>query len=112
MCVLQDVLTDLSAECENLPIEGVSGACYAHKVNAHLNTTPLLCRPSQLCYVEEELCVSVEINAVLCPWLMQGMYQAAGYIYKKLVNDGILNQAFSIAPVRRGTEVGRHISIR
>ncbi|XP_026207558.1 sn1-specific diacylglycerol lipase beta [Anabas testudineus] len=55
---LKDVLTDLSAECENLPIEGVSGACYAHK----------------------------------------GMCQAAGYIYKKLVNDGILNQAFSIAP--------------
>ncbi|XP_053196849.1 diacylglycerol lipase-beta [Scomber japonicus] len=55
---LKDVLTDLSAECENLPIEGVTGACYAHK----------------------------------------GMSQAAGYIYKKLVNDGILNQAFSIAP--------------
>ncbi|CAL1616674.1 unnamed protein product [Knipowitschia caucasica] len=55
---LKDVLTDLSAECENLPLEGVSGACYAHK----------------------------------------GMCQAAGYIYKKLVNDGILSQAFSIAP--------------
>ncbi|KAJ4922172.1 hypothetical protein JOQ06_016507 [Pogonophryne albipinna] len=55
---LKDVLTDLSAECENLPIEGVLGSCYAHK----------------------------------------GMCQAAGYIYKKLVNDGILNQAFSIAP--------------
>uniref|UniRef100_A0A3B5KZK0 Diacylglycerol lipase-beta n=1 Tax=Xiphophorus couchianus TaxID=32473 RepID=A0A3B5KZK0_9TELE len=55
---LKDVLTDLSAECENLPVEGVSGACYAHK----------------------------------------GMCQAAGYIYKKLVNDGILNQAFSVVP--------------
>lgn len=55
---LKDVLTDLSAECENLPIEGVTGACYAHK----------------------------------------GMCQAAGYIYRKLVNDGILNQAFSVAP--------------
>ncbi|XP_043958350.1 diacylglycerol lipase-beta [Gambusia affinis] len=55
---LKDVLTDLSAECENLPVEGVSGTCYAHK----------------------------------------GMCQAAGYIYKKLVNDGILNQAFSVAP--------------
>ncbi|GAA6226013.1 sn1-specific diacylglycerol lipase beta [Lates japonicus] len=55
---LKDVLTDLSAECENLPIEGVSGACYAHK----------------------------------------GICQAASYIYKKLVNDGILNQAFSVAP--------------
>lgn len=29
----------------------------------------------------------------------QGISQAAGYIYKKLVNDGILRQAFSIAPV-------------
>uniref|UniRef100_A0A4W6FAP3 Diacylglycerol lipase-beta n=1 Tax=Lates calcarifer TaxID=8187 RepID=A0A4W6FAP3_LATCA len=46
---LKDVLTDLSAECENLPIEG-------------------------------------------------GICQAASYIYKKLVNDGILNQAFSVAP--------------
>ncbi|XP_077407579.1 diacylglycerol lipase-beta isoform X2 [Vanacampus margaritifer] len=55
---LKDVLTDLSAECENLPIDGVTGACYAHK----------------------------------------GISQAASYIYRKLVNDGILNQAFSIAP--------------
>ncbi|XP_056912325.1 diacylglycerol lipase-beta isoform X1 [Takifugu flavidus] len=55
---LKDVLTDLSAECENLPVEGVPGACYAHK----------------------------------------GISQAAGYIYKKLVNDGILNQALSIVP--------------
>lgn len=55
---LKDVLTDLSAECDNLPLEGVLGACYAHK----------------------------------------GICQAAGYIYKKLVNDGILTQAFSIAP--------------
>ncbi|XP_076027933.1 diacylglycerol lipase-beta [Genypterus blacodes] len=55
---LKDVLTDLSAECENLPIEGVSGPCYAHK----------------------------------------GISQAACYIYKKLMNDGILNQAFAIAP--------------
>lgn len=29
----------------------------------------------------------------------QGICQAASYIYKKLVNDGILNQAFSIVPV-------------
>lgn len=55
---LKDVLTDLSAECENLPIEGVPGACYAHK----------------------------------------GISQAAGFVYKKLVNDGILNQALSIVP--------------
>uniref|UniRef100_A0A8B9KWK8 Diacylglycerol lipase-beta n=1 Tax=Astyanax mexicanus TaxID=7994 RepID=A0A8B9KWK8_ASTMX len=58
---LKDALTDLSAECENLPVEGVSGACYAHK----------------------------------------GISQAANYIYKKLVNDGILSQAFSIAPEYR-----------
>ncbi|RXN31286.1 sn1-specific diacylglycerol lipase beta [Labeo rohita] len=55
---LKDVLTDLSAECENLSVEGVSGTCYAHK----------------------------------------GISQAAHYIYKKLVNDGILSQAFNIAP--------------
>ncbi|XP_012670112.2 diacylglycerol lipase-beta [Clupea harengus] len=58
---LKDVLTDLSAVCENLPIEGVSGASYAHK----------------------------------------GISQASHYIYKKLVNDGILRQAFSIAPEYR-----------
>ncbi|XP_016402928.1 sn1-specific diacylglycerol lipase beta-like [Sinocyclocheilus rhinocerous] len=59
VCVcLQDVLTDLSAECENLSVEGVSGTCYAHK----------------------------------------GICQAAHYIYKRLVNDGILSQAFNIAP--------------
>lgn len=55
---LKDVLTDLSAECENLTVEGMSGTCYAHK----------------------------------------GISQAANYIYKKLVNDGILSQAFNIAP--------------
>ncbi|KAJ8246358.1 hypothetical protein GJAV_G00266850 [Gymnothorax javanicus] len=55
---LEDALTDLSADCESLPVEGVSGTCYAHK----------------------------------------GITQAANYIYKKLINDGILNQAFSIAP--------------
>ncbi|KAJ8363824.1 hypothetical protein SKAU_G00126550 [Synaphobranchus kaupii] len=58
---LKDVLTDLSADCENLPIEGVTGDCYAHK----------------------------------------GITQAANYIYKKLINDGILNQAFTIAPEYR-----------
>uniref|UniRef100_A0A672M662 sn-1-specific diacylglycerol lipase n=1 Tax=Sinocyclocheilus grahami TaxID=75366 RepID=A0A672M662_SINGR len=55
---LKDVLTDLSAECENLSVEGVSGTCYAHK----------------------------------------GICQAARYIYKRLVNDGILSQGFNIAP--------------
>ncbi|KAJ8283944.1 hypothetical protein COCON_G00027940 [Conger conger] len=57
----RDVLTDLSADCENLPIEGVTGTCYAHK----------------------------------------GITQAATYIHKKLINDGILNQAFTIAPEYR-----------
>ncbi|XP_051912411.1 diacylglycerol lipase-beta-like isoform X1 [Hippocampus zosterae] len=57
---LKDALTDLSAECENMPIDGVTGACYAHK----------------------------------------GISQAASYIYRKLVNDGILNQAFSIVPYK------------
>ncbi|XP_066545751.1 diacylglycerol lipase-beta isoform X2 [Amia ocellicauda] len=58
---LRDVLTDLSADCESLPIDGVEGPCYAHK----------------------------------------GIMQAANYIYKKLINDGILNQAFTIAPEYR-----------
>ncbi|XP_062859416.1 diacylglycerol lipase-beta [Trichomycterus rosablanca] len=58
---LKDVLTDLSAECEDLPVDGVSGACYAHK----------------------------------------GIAQAAGYVYKRLINDGILSQAFNIAPEYR-----------
>lgn len=31
--------------------------------------------------------------------LFQGITQAANYIYRKLINDGILNQAFTIAPV-------------
>lgn len=30
----------------------------------------------------------------------QGISQAARYVYRRLVNDGILSQAFSIAPVR------------
>ncbi|XP_026096622.1 sn1-specific diacylglycerol lipase beta-like [Carassius auratus] len=55
---LKDVLTDLSAECEDLSVEGVSGTCYAHK----------------------------------------GISQAAHYIHKRLVKDGILSQAFSVVP--------------
>lgn len=82
---LQDVLTDLSAECEQLPVEGVSGACYAHKVRLQS--------------------ASVRMGgAALTVVCLQGMCQAAGYIYRKLVNDGILNQAFSIAPVRTHSE--------
>ena len=41
---------------------------------------------------------------------MQGIYQAASYIYKKLVTDGILNQAFSVAPVRSEAVAGSCIS--
>lgn len=89
---LQDVLTDLSAECENLPIEGVSGACYAHKVHTDAclwrSFTPLWCRRI------------LHLGLTHLSLSLQGISQAAGYIYKKLVNDGILNQAFSIAPVR------------
>lgn len=83
--VLQDVLTDLSAECENLPIEGVPGACYAHKV--HSNTQYITLTPAWITNFKFSL-------------PLQGISQAAGFIYKKLVNDGILNQAFSIVPVR------------
>lgn len=63
MSVLQDVLTDLSAECENLPVEGVSGASYAHKVAVHLNTvlsTTSLCRFSTVC-----VSVSVSVSPTL-----------------------------------------------
>lgn len=31
---------------------------------------------------------------------LQGIAQAARYVYHRLVNDGILSQAFSVAPVR------------
>jgi hypothetical protein len=35
------------------------------------------------------------------PYLyLQGIAQAARYIHRRLVNDGILSQAFSVAPVR------------
>ncbi|XP_043934561.1 diacylglycerol lipase-beta [Protopterus annectens] len=58
---LRDALTDLSAECEELPVEGVPGNCCAHK----------------------------------------GMVQTSEYIYSRLINDGILNQAFSVVPEYR-----------
>ena len=38
-------------------------------------------------------------NSSLCLHL-QGISQAARYIYRRLIDDGILSQAFSIAPVR------------
>uniref|UniRef100_A0A8C9EJF8 sn-1-specific diacylglycerol lipase n=1 Tax=Pavo cristatus TaxID=9049 RepID=A0A8C9EJF8_PAVCR len=55
---LQDILTDLSADCEDLTLEDVLENGFVHK----------------------------------------GITQAANYIYQKLINDGILNQAFTIAP--------------
>ncbi|OCT61590.1 diacylglycerol lipase-beta [Xenopus laevis] len=66
---LEDVLTDLSADCENLHIEGVTGESFAHK----------------------------------------GITQAASYIYKRLINDGILNQAFTIAPEYKLVVVGHSL---
>ncbi|KAE8579419.1 hypothetical protein XENTR_v10024035 [Xenopus tropicalis] len=65
---LEDVLTDLSADCENLHIEGVTGS-YAHK----------------------------------------GITQAASYIYRRLINDGILNQAFTTAPEYKLVVVGHSL---
>lgn len=58
---LRDALTDLSAECKELPIDGVPGNCYAHK----------------------------------------GIAQTSEYIYSKLINDGILNEAFKVVPEYR-----------
>lgn len=66
---LEDVLTDLSAECECLHTEGVQGECFSHK----------------------------------------GITQAAQYIYERLINDGILNQAFTIAPEYRLVIIGHSL---
>ncbi|XP_039216696.1 diacylglycerol lipase-beta [Crotalus tigris] len=54
----EDILTDLSADCESLTLEDVLENGLVHK----------------------------------------GITQAANYIYRRLVNDGILNQALGIAP--------------
>ncbi|KAM5152092.1 diacylglycerol lipase-beta [Mantella aurantiaca] len=66
---LEDVLTDLSVDCENLQTEGVEGDCFSHK----------------------------------------GIAQAASYIYRRLINDGILNQAFTIAPEYKLVIVGHSL---
>ncbi|XP_012975863.1 diacylglycerol lipase-beta isoform X2 [Mesocricetus auratus] len=66
---LQDVLTDLSAESENLELDIELQDCVAHK----------------------------------------GIAQAARYVYRRLVNDGILSQAFSIAPEYRLVLVGHSL---
>ncbi|XP_052610335.1 diacylglycerol lipase-beta isoform X3 [Peromyscus californicus insignis] len=66
---LQDVLTDLSAESENLELDIELQDCVAHK----------------------------------------GIAQAARYIYRRLINDGILSQAFNVAPEYRLVLVGHSL---
>ncbi|XP_060224068.1 diacylglycerol lipase-beta isoform X1 [Meriones unguiculatus] len=66
---LQDVLTDLSAESENLELDAEIQDSVAHK----------------------------------------GIAQAARYIYRRLINDGILSQAFSVAPEYRLVLVGHSL---
>ncbi|XP_066496611.1 diacylglycerol lipase-beta isoform X2 [Tiliqua scincoides] len=65
----EDVLTDLSADCETLTLEDVLENGLVHK----------------------------------------GITQAANYIYRRLVNDGILNQAFTIAPEYKLVVVGHSL---
>ncbi|KFQ36791.1 Sn1-specific diacylglycerol lipase beta, partial [Mesitornis unicolor] len=65
----EDVLTDLSADCEDLTLEDVLENGFVHK----------------------------------------GITQAASYIYQKLINDGILNQAFTIAPEYKLVIVGHSL---
>ncbi|NXH21265.1 DGLB lipase, partial [Bucco capensis] len=65
----EDVLTDLSADCEDLTLEEVLENGFVHK----------------------------------------GITQAANYIYQKLINDGILNKAFTIAPEYKLVIVGHSL---
>ncbi|NXL24213.1 DGLB lipase, partial [Setophaga kirtlandii] len=65
----EDILTDLSADCEDLTLEEVLENGFVHK----------------------------------------GITQAASYIYGKLINDGILNQAFTIAPEYKLVIVGHSL---
>lgn len=65
----EDVLTDLSADCETFTLEDVLENGLVHK----------------------------------------GITQAANYIYRRLVNDGILNQAFTIAPEYKLVVVGHSL---
>ncbi|XP_059340313.1 diacylglycerol lipase-beta isoform X1 [Ammospiza nelsoni] len=65
----EDILTDLSADCEDLTLEEVLENGFVHK----------------------------------------GITQAANYIYGKLINDGILNQAFTVAPEYRLVIVGHSL---
>ncbi|KAM4891723.1 diacylglycerol lipase-beta isoform 1-T1 [Sylvia borin] len=65
----EDILTDLSADCEDLTLEEVLENGFVHK----------------------------------------GITQAANYIYRKLINEGILNQAFTIAPEYKLVIVGHSL---
>ncbi|NWQ76546.1 DGLB lipase, partial [Columbina picui] len=65
----EDILTDLSADCEDLTLEDVLENGFVHK----------------------------------------GITQAANYIYRKLINDGILNQAFTTAPEYKLVIVGHSL---
>ncbi|XP_062999198.1 diacylglycerol lipase-beta isoform X2 [Elgaria multicarinata webbii] len=65
----EDILTDLSADCEHLTLEDVLENGLVHK----------------------------------------GITQAANYIYRRLINDGILNQAFTIAPEYKLVVVGHSL---
>ncbi|NXU76887.1 DGLB lipase, partial [Oreotrochilus melanogaster] len=65
----EDILTDLSADCEDLTLEDVLENGFVHK----------------------------------------GITQAANYIYRKLINEGILNKAFTIASEYKLVIVGHSL---
>ncbi|KYO30636.1 sn1-specific diacylglycerol lipase beta [Alligator mississippiensis] len=65
----EDIITDLSADCEDLTLEDLLENGLVHK----------------------------------------GITQAANYIYRKLINDGILNQALTIAPEYKVVIVGHSL---
>ncbi|XP_015281684.1 PREDICTED: sn1-specific diacylglycerol lipase beta [Gekko japonicus] len=65
----EDILTDLSADCETITLEDILENGLVHK----------------------------------------GITQAANYIYRRLINDGILNQAFTIAPEYKLVVVGHSL---
>ncbi|XP_077173149.1 diacylglycerol lipase-beta [Paroedura picta] len=65
----EDVLTDLSADCETITLEDILENGLVHK----------------------------------------GITQAANYLYRRLINDGILNQAFTVAPEYKLVVVGHSL---
>ncbi|KAL0605373.1 Diacylglycerol lipase-beta, partial [Plecturocebus cupreus] len=74
-----DILTDLSAESEVLDVECEVQDRLAHKVLAWGRTS------------------------------FPGISQAARYVYQRLIHDGILSQAFSVAPEYRLVIVGHSL---